>query len=547
MKYLAVISFLILILLFTTPSTLAQWPTSPDQRLYIGYGIHNLIVSDGEGGAFVVYRNNPEGFNHQCYLQKLDSFGYPLFWQPLHLDTGGGYYVPHFNAVTDGQGGVIIALLERCVIAGDSTKRLIAFRFDQDGIPLWGAQGIQVNGENPPGESEFPLSADSSGGAYFLWLGGGFHVQHVGANGDLQWGPEGIVLGYIQPPQTLDMNLCSTVEACWATVKTDTLRAFKLSPQGQHLWSEDGVVMPDLGYERKMAPDGVGGVVQICKQYILPSGARLISYRLDQNGEWVWGDEGLDLGWQFWDKNILSYDGFIYYGWDSYDPQSTVFSVAQKTDLQGEIQWFENGVYLNQNADGQNSTRMAEANSTGILFVWADYRDSCTFNFFAQKLSYSGEELWDIDDIRISDGNLTKGAPHMDNNGSGGCIVSWFEIDPIYSQRICAAMVNAEGELGVVSGIDEKQNPPFPGRITLLPAFPNPFNSSTVLSFQLQVAGMVKLDVFDINGRTVGARHAVPLQKGWYTFDGSGLASGIYLARLQAGSYQATEKLVLLK
>ena len=133
----------------TTPPTLAQWPTSPDQRLMIGYGTATEIVSNGDGGAFIVYRNNPVGFNHQCYLQKLDSFGYPLFMQPLHLDTGGGYYVPHFNAVTDGQGGVIIALLERCAIAGDSTKRLIAFRFDQDGIPLWGAQGIQVNGENP--------------------------------------------------------------------------------------------------------------------------------------------------------------------------------------------------------------------------------------------------------------------------------------------------------------------------------------------------------------------------------------------------------------
>ncbi|HDH57005.1 MAG TPA: T9SS type A sorting domain-containing protein [Bacteroidetes bacterium] len=103
-------------------------------------------------------------------------------------------------------------------------------------------------------------------------------------------------------------------------------------------------------------------------------------------------------------------------------------------------------------------------------------------------------------------------------------------------------------------GIPSEIQSPIPSSQILLEAFPNPFNSSTVLSFQLQVAGMVKLDVFDINGRTVGARHAVPLQKGWYppgmhqiTFDGSGLASGIYLARLQAGSYQATEKLVLLK
>jgi len=103
------------------------------------------------------------------------------------------------------------------------------------------------------------------------------------------------------------------------------------------------------------------------------------------------------------------------------------------------------------------------------------------------------------------------------------------------------------------TGIQPESPQILPGKFSLQ-AFPNPFNASTVLSFQLQVASFVKLEVFDINGRTVGARHAVPLQKGWYpsgthqiTFDALGLTSGIYLARLQAGSYQATEKLVLLK
>lgn len=82
------------------------------------------------------------------------------------------------------------------------------------------------------------------------------------------------------------------------------------------------------------------------------------------------------------------------------------------------------------------------------------------------------------------------------------------EIDPTYGQRICAAMVNAEGQMGIVLGMDENQKPSLPYRVTLHPAFPNPFNSTAVLSFNLQVAGFVKLDIldiFDVNGRTVGA------------------------------------------
>lgn len=78
---------------------------------------------------------------------------------------------------------------------------------------------------------------------------------------------------------------------------------------------------------------------------------------------------------------------------------------------------------------------------------------------------------------------------------------------------------------------------------------PNPFNAITVLSFQLPVASHTKLGVYDIAGRLVAT-----LVDGWrqagrheVTFDGSKLASGIYIARLKAGDYIGVQKPVLLK
>jgi len=82
-------------------------------------------------------------------------------------------------------------------------------------------------------------------------------------------------------------------------------------------------------------------------------------------------------------------------------------------------------------------------------------------------------------------------------------------------------------------------------------AFPNPFNPSTTLTFQLPVAGFVELEVFDINACRVGVGLA-PTR--WYPpgthnilFDGTGLPSGVYLARLKAGNWSQVQKLVLLK
>jgi len=101
--------------------------------------------------------------------------------------------------------------------------------------------------------------------------------------------------------------------------------------------------------------------------------------------------------------------------------------------------------------------------------------------------------------------------------------------------------------------IDITEAEPVPTTFSLS-SHPNPFNPTTVLIFKLQVASWVELEIFDVNGCAVGAQHAVPLQKRWYspgahqiTFDGSNLPSGIYFARLQAGDYTAVRKMVLVK
>jgi hypothetical protein len=88
-----------------------------------------------------------------------------------------------------------------------------------------------------------------------------------------------------------------------------------------------------------------------------------------------------------------------------------------------------------------------------------------------------------------------------------------------------------------------------PTAFALAVASPNPFNPTTTLRFSLPEASHVTLAVFDVTGRQVAqlvngmqdaGQHSV-------TFDGSNLASGVYLYRLTAGLNTATGKMVLLK
>jgi hypothetical protein len=88
-----------------------------------------------------------------------------------------------------------------------------------------------------------------------------------------------------------------------------------------------------------------------------------------------------------------------------------------------------------------------------------------------------------------------------------------------------------------------------PAVFALKGATPNPFNPTTTISFALPLAAQVNLKVFDLQGRQVadlvnGYREAGQHQ---VTFDGSNLASGIYLYTLNAGSNVASGKMMLLK
>jgi len=88
-----------------------------------------------------------------------------------------------------------------------------------------------------------------------------------------------------------------------------------------------------------------------------------------------------------------------------------------------------------------------------------------------------------------------------------------------------------------------------PEAFSLAQNYPNPFNPSTVISYQLASAGRVDLRVFDVLGREVAVLVSGAQSSGTHSvnFNGSALASGVYLYRLSIGSTTITKKMLLMK
>jgi photosystem II stability/assembly factor-like uncharacterized protein len=90
---------------------------------------------------------------------------------------------------------------------------------------------------------------------------------------------------------------------------------------------------------------------------------------------------------------------------------------------------------------------------------------------------------------------------------------------------------------------------PIPKDVQLYQNYPNPFNPSTTISFIIPSRSFVSLKIFDLLGKEMATIVSGELPAGSYSeeWDASTMSSGMYLYRLQAGSFTETKKLVLLR
>lgn len=98
-------------------------------------------------------------------------------------------------------------------------------------------------------------------------------------------------------------------------------------------------------------------------------------------------------------------------------------------------------------------------------------------------------------------------------------------------------------------GLEQFDREMIPSVYALRENYPNPFNPTTTIAFDIPVSCDVKLAIHNIMGDVVTVLHKGRLQAGSYrtVFSGANLPSGIYFCKLDAGVYTQTRKMLLTK
>ena len=165
-------------------------------------------------------------------------------------------------------------------------------------------------------------------------------------------------------------------------------------------------------------------------------------------------------------------------------------------------------------------TTSEEINNSGFAIERSSGRKWIEIGFVAGKGNSAMVQGYEFTDKNLASGIYNYRLKQIDFNGS----YEYFELSEAVT-------------IGVPNRFFVDQN------------YPNPFNPLTAIAYGIPQSGNVALKIFDMAGREVKTLVNEHKEAGYYVvkFDGSSLASGTYIYRIESGSFVSAKKMVLLK
>ena len=207
------------------------------------------IVSDGAGGAIVLWQDLRNGSNFDLYAQRIDSTG-TLRWasQGVAVCTAANNQ-SSVDLVASSDGGIIAAWEDYRAL--DITSDIYTQKVNKDGVVQWNGNGVRIS-SSPGYELNPAIASDNFGGAYVVWEdrrsdpNGDLYAQRVLSNGTLAFDPSGVAMTTAASSQVAPRAVSDGVDGVicvWNDYQSGNsdIYAQRLLSTGVIAWSENGV------------------------------------------------------------------------------------------------------------------------------------------------------------------------------------------------------------------------------------------------------------------------------------------------------------------
>jgi hypothetical protein len=365
------------------------------------------IVSDGAGGAFVFFEHLANNGSTDIQAQHISSTGQQQ-WLPSPMTICSAQFDQSSpRAISDGAGGAIVVWQDNrqggTIVADVYAQRIDGSGFVQwtsDGIPVCTATQKQVNAR---------LVSDGSGGAIFTWTDFrdnstyAVYAQRALSNGNLNWTTDGLLIGSDigaenTPAITSDGAGGAIIAWHSDTDGDNDIYAQRIGPGGGAQWTAGGIVVCDASDNQsypQITPDAIGGAIvtwQDLRNTVTFTDEDCYAQRINSSGVAQWAPNGVVVcaegGQSLQPQIIPDGAGGAVVVWT--DTRFMDFNLyAQRVNAAGARLWASDGVIVILATSGQTGPSLVNDGAYGVIVAWNDTR-SGNFDVYANRITGGG-------------------------------------------------------------------------------------------------------------------------------------------------------------
>jgi hypothetical protein len=469
----AFLSILFLLCIVASQSG-GQWSTDPtiNNAICTAAGDQkNLgMISDGAGGAIIVWQDERSGPNTDIYAQRISASGVAM-WRSdgVAISVAAGEQM-YPRITSDGAGGAIIAWQDTrsggtvAQLAGQTTNTvagssdIYAQHINSAGTTTWTANGVAVT--TATGDQLNPaLTTDGAGGAIITWEdkrnGSNYdiYVQRIGSSGGNIWTANGVPISTAandqKSPRIISDGTNGAIIA-WTDLRSATnisnIYVQRIDASGRINWATNGTaICPSSGNQASPNLTNDGGNGAIVTWMESRSGSTSIFAQRISNGALMWNPDGVKASAngsaQYFSQITQDGSGGAIVAWEDFHNSSHGLIYSQRISVNGYIMWGLNGIPISSSVSSDFAPLLCSDGTGGAIITWNRLVNDSTWLGLVARISSSGDAMWKTGGVQFSTASITQIGALPISDGAGGAILTWMDgrngvAYDIYAQKL---------------------------------------------------------------------------------------------------------------